>query len=224
MFKYVLIDVDGTLLDFKLGEKNAIKETINHFFNYELNNDEINKYSDINEFYFKEYQNDKMKRSEFHFNRFNEFIKYLGFKGDVIEINNYYLNSLKYQAILYDDILDNLLYLSKKYKLFVASNGMTNVQKKRLEIANIDKYFIKNYVSEEVGYNKPDKKFFDYIFKDLNDFDNNNYVIIGDRLDSDILGGINTNIKTIYLNRKNILNDIKPDYVISSFNEIKNIL
>ena len=65
----------------------------------------------------------------------------------------------------------------------------------------------------------------EYILRDLNEYDRNKYIIIGDRLDSDILGGINSNIKTIYVNRNNINDEnIKPDYEINSLDNIKNIL
>ena len=65
----------------------------------------------------------------------------------------------------------------------------------------------------------------EYILRDLNEYDRNKYIIIGDRLDSDILGGINSNIKTIYLNKNNINDEnIKNDYEINSLDNIKNIL
>ena len=132
--------------------------------------------------------------------------------------------NIKYQAILYDDVINILDYLFNKYILFVASNGQTIVQNKRLETAGIDKYFKKYYISEDVGYNKPNEGFFNYIFDDLKDYKKEEYVIIGDRLDTDILGGINVGIKAIYINRFNISNDIKPDYEIKSLKELKNIL
>lgn len=224
MIKKVLIDLDGTLLDFSKGEKNAFIETIKKFTGHEPNDAECNKFSIINEFYFNEYSSGKMDRRTFHFNRFKEIYEYLKLDADIMLSNEFYINSLKYQANIYDDVFDALNYLSKKYNLYVASNGMTSVQIKRLEIAGIIKYFKKIYVSEEIKYNKPDVNFFNYIFNDLNDFDNDNYVIIGDRLDSDILGGINAKIKTIYLNRLNINGEIKPDYEIKNFKEIDKIL
>ena len=221
----VLIDLDGTLLDFKQGEMNAVKETIFHFTGLNLNDEQINKFSEINEYYFNQYKNNKMNRDQFHYMRFKDFYSYLGIEKDILESDKYYINSLKYQSNVYDDVFEFLDYLNGKYRLFIASNGMIDVQIKRLEIAKINKYFERIYVSEKIEYNKPDIEFFNYIFDDLNDYERNNYIIIGDRLDSDILGGINVNIKTIYINRDNISsNDIKPNYVIRSLKEIKNIL
>ena len=224
MIKYVLFDLDGTLLDFNKGEKMAFIDTMKKFMNYIPNNTECNEFSNINEYYFNEFKEGRMERKEFHFNRFKKIYEYLKYDGDILESNKYYINSLKYQAELYDDVLDTIKYLKDKYRLFVASNGMTEVQVKRLEISNLNNYFEKNYVSEDIGFNKPDIEFFEFIFKDLNDYDKDNYIIIGDRLDSDIEGALNSGIKSIYINRNNINNDIKPDYEVKSLLEIKNIL
>lgn len=224
MIKKVLIDLDGTLLDFNKGEKASFIETINKFTGYVPNDLDCQKFSIINEYYFQEYSKGNMERKVFHFNRFKEIYEYLELEADILASNEYYINSLKYQAYIYDDVIDALKYLYDKYELYIASNGMTSVQIKRLEKANIDKYFKKVYVSELIQYNKPDERFFNYIFNDLNDYEKKNYVIIGDRLDSDILGGKISGIKAIYLNRDNTKGDIKPDYEIKSFKEITVIL
>ena len=71
---------------------------------------------------------------------------------------------------------------------------------------------------------KPDIEFFDYVFKNIKDEDKSHYVIIGDRLDTDILGGIKAGIKTIYVNRNNINSEIKPDVEIFDLRELINIL
>lgn len=225
MIKYVLIDLDGTILDFSKGERNAFKETINKFLSIDLNEDDIKKFSKINEYYFNEYHKKNMTRDEFHYKRFDEIFKYLGKYSDPIIADSYYMESLKYQANPFDDVYEALEYLSKKYNLYIASNGITSIQKKRLEVASLINYFKELYVSNEITYNKPEKEFFDYVFKDTNDYNKDSYVIIGDRLDTDILGGINAGIHTIYLNRSNIFDsNIKSEFEIKTFDEIKNIL
>lgn len=222
MIKYILFDVDGTLLDFTAGERMAFINTIKHISSIEVNDEDIKMFSKINEEAFQLYNNKKLTRPEFHHLRFEKILKYLEIDSDIDLANQYYVNELKYSAVLYNDVIDCLNYLSQKYELYIASNGMTEVQRKRLELAHINQYFKKEYISEEIGYNKPDKEFFDYIFKDINDLDKTHYAIIGDRMDSDIIGGINAGIHTIYLNRTNSpLNNLDMIY---SLNDVKMIL
>ena len=224
MIEYVLIDLDGTLLDFSSGEKNAFGDTIKYFSNYELKEEDYKKFSDINEYYFNEYSIGNMSRNDFHYKRFEEIYKYLKLDCPIEESDKYYIDSLREQAIPFDDVLECLNYLKDKYKLYIASNGMTSVQRRRLEKANILNYFKELYVSETVGYNKPDIGFFEYVVKDINDFDKSKYIIIGDRLDSDIKGGKDFNIKTIFLDRGKKYDNVDFDYKIHSLIEIKKIL
>ena len=206
MIKYILFDLDGTILDFNKGEKDAFIRSINKYSDIKIKDEDALKFSQINDYYFNQYKNGIMDRPTFHFHRFDEIIKYLNINIDPIKCNLEYVSLLKYEAQIYDDVIEILNYLSSKYELYVASNGIKEVQESRMNIAGINKYFKKAYISEAIGYNKPEKEFFEYIFNDLNDFNKDNYIIIGDRLDSDILGGINSNIHTIFVNRED--NDI----------------
>ena len=224
MIEYVLIDLDGTLLDFSAGERNAFKETIEKYSNYNLKEDDYKKFSDINEFYFNEYSRGNMLRKEFHYNRFKKIFEYLNLDCPIEEANAFYIESLRYQANPFDDVFEFLDYLKGKYRLFIASNGMTSVQIKRLEISKLLNYFEKIYVSETIGFNKPDEGFFEYVLKDINDYDKSKYIIIGDRLDSDIEGGRRFDIKTVFLDRNKKHNDVNANFHIFDLREIKKIL
>ena len=221
--KYILFDLDGTLLDFNMGEKNSFIKTIKEYTGYIPSDSECKMFSDINEYLFNEYSKGNLKRIEFQEKRFEEIAQKLNLKLDKVMANKFYIEKLRYQAILYPDVLDALDYLFSKYDLYIVSNGMEIVQEERVK--NIKSYFKKRYVSERVGFNKPDKGFFDYVINDIGDNNLDNYIIVGDRLDTDILGGKIAGIKTIYLNRfNNDIKDIKPDYTVNNLYELKDIL
>ncbi len=221
--KHILVDLDGTLLDFNKGEKYSFIDTIKEYTNYIPSDSDCLKFSEINEYYFNQYRDGNMDRPKFHELRFLKIKEYLNLDFNVMEANAFYINKLKYASYLYDDVIENIEYLSQKYDLYIASNGMGSVQRKRVE--EISKYFKGCFISEEVGANKPDIKFFEFAFKEINDKNKDNYLIIGDRLDTDILGGKNAGIKTMFLNRDNLkIGDIVPDYEIKSLDEIKKIL
>ena len=100
------------------------------------------------------------------------------------------------------------------------------MQSRRIKDSGIGKYFDGIFVSEKIGYNKPDKRFFDVAFSEIPDCSRDETVIIGDTLTSDILGGINAGIKTVYFNPKGRKNDtgITPHYEISSLSELTELL
>ena len=92
--------------------------------------------------------------------------------------------------------------------------------------AGILKYFKGVFISEVVGYEKPSSQFFEYCFSQISDFKREETIIIGDSLSSDIKGGINAKIKTVWFNPHRIKNTtaLKPDYEINSLSQIKEIL
>ena len=220
----ILLDLDGTILDFHRGEANALRKTLIKYLNYEINIDDISYFKKINEELFLNFSEGKMKRIDFQNKRFELMFKYLNKEGDFVNANLYYIDKLQYEANLYDDSINALKYLSKKHKVYIASNGQAFVQYGRIKEAKIEEYISKIYISEELGFNKPNVNFFNEIFKDLNDYNLNNYIMIGDRLDSDILGAKNANIKSIYLNRKGDFSNSFATYNIKTLKELENIL
>ena len=222
MIKYILFDLDDTLLDFHASEKEALRKTLKDNLNIDMTNTMYNKYKDINEEYFNKFTKGIYTRNEMHKLRFEIFLNYLNISYDPIIINQSYMTNLANGAELFKDSINILDYLKNKgYKLYIASNGIKEIQINRLNKANILHYFDYIFVSSEIGYNKPSKLFFDYIFNYLKDSNTSSYLIIGDREESDILGGFNSNITTIKLGK---IDNSKANYLINNLLEIKNIL
>ncbi len=220
----ILLDLDGTILDFHKGEANALRKTLKEFLNYDINDLDVSYFKKINEELFLNFSEGKMKRIDFQNKRFELMFKYLNKDGDFVNANLYYIDKLQYEANLYDDSINALKHLKKNHKIYIASNGQAFVQYGRIKEAKIEEYIDKIYISEEIGFNKPNVNFFIKIFEDLNDLNKDNYIMIGDRLDSDILGAKNANIKSIYLNRKGDFSNSNADYNIQSLNELEKIL
>ena len=217
--KYILFDLDGTLMDFNKGEASAFIDTMMHFKAYTPSREEISHFSFLNEKLFHQFAKGEMTRIEFQEKRFKEIMEYLDMDGDISLFNKYYVESLKYQADLFDGVVDVLEELSKKYRLFIASNGMNQVQIKRLKKAGIYDYFEKIYISEIIGYNKPDKEFFEYIIQDIKDDNRKEYIMIGDRYDTDIMGAKKAGIDGILLSKEK-----KDCITISSIKDVLNFL
>ena len=116
--------------------------------------------------------------------------------------------------------------LCKGHRLFLASNGTRRVQERRLEKTGLGKYFEKVFVSEEIGFFKPDSRYFEACFSQISGFDRLKAVMVGDSLSSDITGGINAGIETVWLNRFGEKNEsaIQPDYEISDISELPGLI
>ena len=115
--------------------------------------------------------------------------------------------------------------LSKKYRLFLASNGTAVVQKGRMTSANLYRFFETVFVSQEIGYNKPSKAYFDACFAAIPGFDPTRAMMVGDSLSSDIQGGINAGIRTVWVNPDHKdCGRIRPDYEIEALHQLEALL
>ena len=150
----------------------------------------------------------------------------LGIEGDSHEAQEIYENNLAKGAFYIPGAKELLENLYGKYRLYMATNGIIKVQTPRLDATGIRKYFDGIFVSERIGFNKPDKRFFDAVFEAIEDFKPEETVIVGDGLASDIKGGINAGIKTIYFNPRGFENEtgIIPDFEIRSLDELPTLL
>ena len=220
-YKYVLFDLDDTLLDFEKAEHiafNKLLEDSDIQFDEEL----FNKYKEINKALWRRFELGEMSNKEVTKLRFEQFFNLLGKKVDGREYDVSFRSYLAMGNQLFDGVVELLDKLSKTHVMCIASNGGSVTQHTRYKKKDLNKYFEHILIAEEVGYQKPDFEFFNFIFQKLGDIDKKEVIIVGDNLMSDILGGINSGIDTCWINPKNtpIDNEVKPTYIVKKVTDL----
>ncbi len=225
-YKYILMDADDTLLDFKEDETNAIS-SLYKYIGIEPTPLLINLYSDINLSFWKMYERGEIEKSEIGPGRFKKLLKELGIKGDCNEIDKKYRSYLANCGVTFPNTIQVCQKLKEKgYHLYIVTNGTESIQKSRFANAGFSKVFEKYFVSDFIGYQKPKVNFFNRVFEEIGCFDKSAYLIVGDSLTSDILGGKNAGIDTCWCNFRNKTNETKlvPDYTIENISQLLSIL
>ena len=225
VIRNVLLDLDDTLLDFHRAEAEAIRHTLAEI-GIDPTDETVALYSKINRSCWAKLETGEYTREEVLHRRFDMLFATLGVSGNSHETQKLYEYRLSLGAYYLDGAEELLDLLYGTYRLYLATNGIVNVQSRRIKDSGIGKYFDGIFVSEKIGYNKPDKRFFDAAFAEIQDFSKDETIIVGDTLTSDILGGINAGIKTVYFNPNHRKNDtgITPHYEISSLSELTELL
>ena len=122
-----------------------------------------------------------------------------------------------------DEVVPALDVLSKHYKCYVASNAgdsTTELMIEAFERMNGTKYFENFFTSKDLGYEKPDKGFFEEIMLKL-DAIPEECIMIGNDYNKDIVGAKNAGMKTIYLCETDFEADfIKADRIIYSMQRL----
>lgn len=225
MIRNVLFDLDDTLFDFHKAEKIALTKTLVHF-GIDPTEETLALYSTINAAHWKRLELGEISREEVKVGRYREMFKTIGVECDPVKATAYYESMLAIGHYFMPGAPELLGELYRKYRLYIVSNGTAKVQEGRIGSSGIAKYMDGIFISQILGANKPDKQFFDICFAEIPDFLLSETVIIGDSLSSDIKGGINAGITTVWFNPKGIENDsdIKPDYTIKELSEVSGLL
>ncbi len=227
MYKYLLWDIDGTILDFLASEAYAIRFLFEKYNLGECNDERLKMYSDINVKYWRKLERGELTKPEILVMRFREFFEIIGVDVSLAENFN-----KEYQVTLGDHIefIDNaeevLLSQKGKYTLAAVTNGTKVAQEKKLRLSGLDKVFDAIFISENVGFEKPKKEYFDYVFQKLGITDKKEVLIIGDSLTSDMLGGYLAGIDTCWYNpsgKKNTM-DISITYEIDNLSKLAEII
>ena len=225
-YQVLLFDADETLFDFKMAEKQAFLRALEE---YKLDVDKeesLKLYSQIHKHRWEEFERGEITADRLRVERFERFSKKIKIDFDAVSFSKAYAKFLGEGAYLFDDSVEVIDYLSKKYKLALVTNGLKDVQKSRISKTPLKDYFQELIISDEIKISKPDPRIFDYALDKLDHMDKSKVLMIGDSLTSDMQGGINAGIDTCWYNPNHLENKsgLNLTYEIHSLNELKEIL
>ena len=223
-YDFLLFDADNTLLDFDANESVSIRVTLKKF-GIEPTDEMVSLYSGINRKYWKMYDEGILTQAQVLIKRFEELFSVLGIEHSPQEAENYYRAQLGLGNQVIPGAIELLRDLQGKYRMAIVTNGVVQTQYPRLRGSGVDVFFEKMFISEEVGFHKPEKGYFEYVFSHMEGFRKDKALIIGDSLSSDIKGGQNAGIDTCYFDRHHAgSGDVHPTYTVHDFDELRVVL
>jgi 2-haloacid dehalogenase len=186
----------------------------------------LKRYHEINKWHWEQLELGTMTRDQVLEGRFGMLFSELGVEADKTACARAYEQNLSIGHYFLPGAEEAVAQLSRKYRLFITSNGTASVQKGRMTSANLYRFFETVFVSQEIGHNKPSKAYFDAVFAAIPGFDPKKAIIVGDSLTSDIRGGINAGIATCWVNPAHASHpaEITPDYEIEYLHQLEALL
>ena len=196
----LLFDLDDTLLDFGKAEDNAITRLLEKY-NIPASDENKRLYSEINQSKWHALEKGEITRKELFATRFPDYFAALGVEIDGAIANAEYISFLGQGHFLLDGALETCRALSEKYSMYIITNGAKKAQEGRLTGSPLMQYFDGVFISEEIGFDKPKKEYFDFVYANIPEKDKSKTLVIGDSLSSDIAGAVNYGIDCCWVNK-----------------------
>ncbi len=225
-YKFLLFDLDHTLLDFDAAEDVALTQLLK-----EEGVADIQAYKDyyipMNKTLWKDLEQKKITKQELVNTRFSRLFEHFGIEQDGTYLANRYQFYLAQQGQTFPGV-EGLLkkLINQGYELYGATNGITFIQTGRLKQSGIAPFFKEIFISEQLHTQKPDAAFYEKIGARISNFDKDHALMIGDSLTADIQGGNNAGIDTIWYNPHHLGNktQAQPTYEVDSYQALLVIL
>ena len=227
-YRFLLLDADGTLLDFDQDMLHAFQATFEACFAGQrpYTPELLEIYERCNNRWWKKLERGECEKSQLFTGRFRDFLAETGLSGDPEQINEVYFENLGQGGALLPGALELVRDLSAQYELYIVTNGNAATQKTRLERSGLMDYVNPYFVSEDAGAAKPDVRYFEYVFSRIPGFGKEEALLIGDSLTSDMQGAKNVGMDSLWYCPQGgeVPEGLAITYRAGSFEEIRELL
>ena len=223
--RYLLFDIDDTLLNFRDAVEPILRTTMAEF-DVPFGEAELATYHRINSALWLDLAHGKLTREELYAVRFAQVLAALGSSVDGLAVERRFRHHLTYSTIPEAHAEETLAYLAPRYVICAASNAPQEQQEYRLTAVGFRRYFTHVFTSGGLGVDKPSAAFFDRCLHALGDPPRDSVMMLGDSPEADILGGAAAGLKTCFVNTRGVSlpPDCHPDHTVQTLAALREFL
>jgi putative hydrolase of the HAD superfamily len=225
--KHIFFDLDRTLWDFEKNSSTILLQLIEAYGLETKCGVEapviIDTYKKINKELWQQYSKNQITKEQLRSSRFTKTLATFDyhFLGFGLELEKEYIERSPYQTNVIEGSFEILEYLQSKYELHILTNGFKEIQHIKLKHSNLRKYFANIIISEEVGFQKPDKKIFEHAQEKIN-ATAKECLMIGDDHNGDVQGALDAGWHAIHFNPSGV--SVGNHIQIKSLSELRNFI
>lgn len=218
----LLMDIDDTLFDFRTSSREALAVA---FAEHEIpfTEDLLSRYETIDAGLWQRFEQGGIEKEALYTERFRMLFEESGLSADPVSMNRAYFRELGDRRNFMPHCEQVLRLLHAKYRIFIVTNGNTDIQNRRIAASGVAQYFDRVFISEQMDCKKPDKLFYDKVFAEIGEDYRTCSIMIGDSLSSDMQGGRNAGIPTC-LYGSHDASDARCDYAVADLLELPALL
>ncbi len=222
VYPVVLFDLDHTLVDSEQSEAQAIASTF-EAVGLDPSGEVVAMYKAINQTLWAEVERGVRTVTQVKTLRFRRLLLAVGHDADPEAMADHFADGLGAHGDLLPGARDTLEAVGQLARLGLVTNGLSTVQRARLERLELDHHFDAVVISAEVGVAKPDAAIFDLVLDQLDVADGTDILMVGDSLTSDIQGAAAAGIASCWYNPNGAVRtdaDVVPTHEIAHLEQL----
>lgn len=233
-YQVLFIDLDNTLYDFTGNSREAYR-AVYSLLDYDRWFDSFEHYYSIYEEYNLQlwalYAEGKITKDKLNAERYAHPLRVMGVHDAEFVGARFWDEAMKRLPLgsrLMPHAREVLEYLRPRYRMYILSNGFTELQSRKMHSAGIEGYFDGVILSEDIGVNKPNPEIFYHALR-VAGVGASEALMIGDNLEVDIAGASRVGIDQVYYDiaasgGNAVSLQPSPTYVVTSLLDLKGIL
>lgn len=219
-YSTVLFDLDHTLLDSKASEAASFEHTLRSV-GVAQPSQHFAKYDGINKALWAGVERGEVTPDDVKTLRFHQLAESIGLDVDPLAMAETFAAGLGANGELFPGAKEVLDALHGSVQMALVTNGLSAVQRARIDRLDLDRYFEAIVISAEVGQSKPGVAIFELTFQQLVQPAVESTLMIGDSLSSDIAGGRAFGVDTCWFNPDGLpAADPGPTHVVRTLAEL----
>lgn len=225
-YEYLLFDADDTLFDFPKASSRAFEKMCRtHDIPYTP--EAYGLYHQINLELWAAFDRGEVAKDFVTLERYVRFLRALELDRDPAACNRDYLSALGEGVYPLPHAEAVCRELNRRgHRMYIVTNAVASVQRSRLRGSVFADLFEAAFISEEAGAAKPSKAYFDYVRRQLPGITDENALVVGDSLSTDIQGANNAGLPCCWVNPsgKPRREGLRIDYEIADLRELLDIV
>ncbi len=195
-----LFDLDDTLLDFRASERLSFARTLSSLGVEAAVEPLYATYQQCNRALWEALEQGRVDKDFLKVERFRRLFAAHAIDADPARAGQIYLEWLPQTVVLVDGARAACEALAAIGEIGIITNGIEQVQRRRIAVSGLADLISFVATSEACGHAKPDVRFFAYATAMARAFQPQRTIIIGDRLEADILGANRFGIHSCWFN------------------------